>query len=221
MWSARGTGGALGRPLSCGFGARSTLGWDAGVRRSGPGRSPRALASNAWNWFFHQPARKARLSSGVRAESLGRGLLRAPGSHSLARLGTQETLPPLSHGGSGAKAPQTNPGWYTQDRLGANSGFMLKLHPSSVPATFTAGALDTSFPHSPSSSSSAPPHPHPTSPDPTRQTLIWSAVEQLPARAVAVNQRRIEMIGKTEEFLPPSHLLTCPRKDHRNTAGVG
>ena len=49
----------------------------------GLGRSRRARASNAWNWFSRQPARKARLSAGVRAESFGqRGPLRAPGSHS-------------------------------------------------------------------------------------------------------------------------------------------
>ena len=60
------------------MGMWSTLGWDGGVRRSGARAQP-----ESWNWFSLQPARKASLSAGVRAESFGqRGPLRAPGSHS-------------------------------------------------------------------------------------------------------------------------------------------
>ena len=63
----------------------------------GLGRSLRALASNGWNWFSLQPARKASLSAGVRAESFGqRGPLRAPGIPLFVTFqfpGSVQTLP--------------------------------------------------------------------------------------------------------------------------------
>ena len=133
----------------------------------GLGRSLRALASNGWNWFSLQPARKASLSAGVRAESFGqRGPLRAPGSHSWRVWVPGNPFRRYHTEALEQKSASTD------ESMDGTCRIALVLIVVLCPQL-----LRRRFGHLPSLySPNSPPPPRP-SPDPTRQPLIWSALE--------------------------------------------